>query len=119
MIFELPAPVVPAVRMTQRSMHCDPGAQRYLAWKVEAGLALRLQMSAQGLEMLPARTPLSAKLVITSPNGWHNKDADNQLKAAQDSANGILYPDDRWIDEIYVCRRRGAQDAATLRVEVL
>ena len=102
--YKLTSPVVPYVRMTQRSKWVDPQAIRYLEAK-----------HALAQEMLVARVNAKAKLVDREPfrvamvfgEVRHNCDLDNQAKAVLDAGNGILWEDDRWCDAVHGIRRTG------------
>lgn len=112
--FSLPPQFKPYVRMTQRSMHVDVHAQQYLASKIEIGHRLKQQLRGRPCPLLPASTPLVAHLEL--PHADHRRDLDNEIKAALDAANGILYPDDRWIDAVVATR--GQTPAADSRLTV-
>ena len=58
-------------------------------------------------------------LVFEFPGGWHNADLDNQIKAVVDAANGIVWPDDRWIDSLYGARKAGDDYECMMRVQVI
>lgn len=113
--FTLPDRFTPAVRMTQRSMHVDPQAQKYLADKMRIGHGLIAQLDGRDRPLLPASTPLAVRLEI--PRADHRRDLSNELKAIEDAANGILYRDDRWIDHITATRGQG--DRAQVSVGVM
>jgi Holliday junction resolvase RusA-like endonuclease len=85
--------------MTQRSKHADPRAQRYLSSKNAIGWQFKEQMQALGYVMLDGQTPFGVSLQAEHSAG-HQVDLDNILKAVLDAGNKILYPDDRWCDEI-------------------
>ena len=109
--------IKPHVRMTQRSMHVNPQAREYLACKMALGLQFRHQLGQR--QMLPGQTPLAVTITIWEGGGFHNKDLDNQIKTLADCAQGIVFPDDRWIDRITAERKRGSCYAADVRIEVL
>jgi len=105
--------------MTQRSKFTDPQAKEYLACKLAVGMQFKHQMHGHDLEMLPGQTPLSVTITIWEGGGFHNKDLDNQIKSLLDAAQGIVFPDDRWVDRIIAERRRGEGYAAEVMVEIL
>ena len=111
--------IKPYVRMTQRSKWTDPQAREYLASKMAIGLQLKGQLTRNGNGMFPRRTPLAAHITIWEPGGFHNKDLDNQVKAILDSAQGIVFHDDRWIDCITAERLPGQCYAISMRIEEL
>ena len=109
---------VPAVRMTQRSKW-TPRAQRYL--KSKGALALQMQTAMRGRARF-GKTPLQVSIVFHYAKGAdHRRDLDNEIKAVLDAANGILYTDDRWVDEIYAIRTLSddGEDHVHLRVKEL
>jgi crossover junction endodeoxyribonuclease RusA len=110
---ELHGPIVPYVRMTRRGKYVRDDAQRYLASQTALRVQMRLAMARAGYEMMPLQTPLMVEIYL----GWvdHRCDLDNLAKACLDAGNGILWPDDRWIDELYV-RREKRSDGITIDV---
>ena len=111
--------IKPYVRMTQRSKWRDPQAREYLACKLAVGLQFKTQMRDQELAMLPGQTPLQVSIIIWEGGGFHNKDLDNQVKSILDAAQGIVFPDDRWVDRIVAERMRGGCYAAQVTFEIL
>ncbi len=116
MRFVLTGKFTPYVRMTQRSKFVDPQAQKYLASKDAMGWQLRQQMTIHEWDMLPPKTPLSVSIRIQMTGGLHKQDCDNQVKGLMDFMQGIVYLDDRWIDEIYVTRWISAYDRVSINV---
>lgn len=110
-------PFKPYVRMTQRGKWCDPEAQEYLA--SQAALKAALQEQLGDRPMLPARTPLGVDIVIARVGGLHNRDIDNEGKALLDALSGVALPDDRWVDELHIIRRRDVADAVYIEVRTL
>ena len=100
--FRLTGRFKPYVRMTQKSKFVDPEAQAYLASKDALGFQMLQQMASNGWEMVPRGVPLGALIVIQPVR--HNCDIDNQIKAILDSAQGIVFEDDRWVDAIFSVR---------------
>jgi len=118
--FTIRGKIKPYVRMTQRSKWVRGSqAQEYLASKTAIGMQLKNQKRHNGDGMFPRQTPLAAYITIWEPRGFHNKDLDNQIKAILDSAQGIVFPDDRWIDRITAERLTGGGYVITLRIETL
>ena len=73
----LAGPIVPYVRMTQRSKYADPRARRYLASQQALKIQLRQQMAASNYGQL-GREPLEAYLTFWWAN--HRQDLDNIVK---------------------------------------
>lgn len=117
--FTLTGKIKPFVRFTRRGMWVDPEAQEYLASKTSLQVQLHNQMVAQGIAMLPGQTPLRLAIVFYFPAGWHNSDVDNLAKAVADAASKFVYPDDRWLDELYARRQKGPELRAELTIGIL
>ena len=110
MIFRLTFPIKAAVRMTQRGKFSSPQAREYLANRDLIRLTLINQMTVNGFEMLPARTPLKLTVDMTVTKNLHTKDFDNLIKSLGDAMKGVVYPDDRWIDRCFFDRRADTLD---------
>jgi Holliday junction resolvase RusA-like endonuclease len=106
-VFEFTERFKPAVRMTQRSKYEDDRAQEYLATQGVLAARYREQMNLAGWEMLPERTPIFVEVEVQMASGLHIQDGDNQYKALTDSAQGIVFKDDRWIDGFIFLRSLG------------
>ena len=104
----------PYVRMTRRGMWVKKAAREYL----DSQDALQWQLRREMVDrpMLPGQTPLAVQLVIIHAHGWHNRDLDNEVKAVLDAMSGIVYPDDRWIDDLQAVRISG--ESCGIRVHV-
>jgi Holliday junction resolvase RusA-like endonuclease len=97
--------IKPYVRMTRKGMYVSKQAQEYLASKEGLQLHYQSTMNKQGFTMLPGQVPLWALIRVTvHKSQGHRADLDNIIKAILDAGNGILYPDDRWIDNIEAIR---------------
>ena len=112
--FTIEGHVVPYVRMTQRSKFVDKRAQQYLSWQEEARWQIRAQMQRNGWEMIPERTPFRVRCYFVPYQ--HRSDLDNLVKSAMDAAQGVVYPDDRWCDEIVAARATGGPERAVFDV---
>lgn len=104
-------PIKPYVRMTRRSMYVDDQAQEYLASKTALQTQLRAWMSLHEYEPL-GREPLRVEILF----GWanHRQDLDNLAKAVLDACNGIVWDDDRWVDDLQVRRWMGGRNPVWL-----
>ena len=111
MVFYLRGAVKPYVRMAQRGKYIRPQAQEYLASKRALGWQMKATMSQRGWEMFP-KVSLSVACVFFSKRGLHGRDLDNEIKAVLDAANGIVYPDDRWVDALSYSPRFLKRDLA-------
>jgi crossover junction endodeoxyribonuclease RusA len=108
----------PYVRMTQRGKYVKPEAREYLASKDRIGYDIAEQMRQRGQEMLPGQTPLWVEIRI-SP-ALHNRDLDNEAKALLDAMNGVVFPDDRWVDVLTASRgSKYNLESTTITVGVL
>ena len=111
--------IVPYVRMTQRGKFVKPRAQFYLASKEAIRWQLQQQMAASGWAMLPERTPLAVRIEIGKEGGLHKSDLDNEVKAILDAAQGIVYRNDCWVDDIEAFRWLGGRDATRVEIECI
>ncbi len=118
MIFTYESYIVPYVRMTRKGKFVDPRAQRYLASKAEMAYSFKTAMGREEFDMIPARTPFEVSITLMHTAG-HKADLDNILKAILDAGNGIIYPDDRWCNEIHIVRHGREFDSMVLKVEVM
>ena len=116
MRFTIKGEIVPAVRMTRKSKWVNPRAARYLDSKGSVAWQYEAQMAMNDWAMLPGQTPLSVHIEF----GYckHNQDIDNLAKAMLDAANGIVWPDDRWIDALDVVRLDTGIARTVVEVEV-
>ena len=105
MRFIITGKIKPAVRMTQRGTYVSKAAQEYLACKADIGWQLKAQMGQNGWTMLPTQTALVVSIIFWIPRRMHCCDIDNQVKTVLDSAQGIVFKDDRWVDVLYVHRK--------------
>ncbi len=107
MHFIITGKIKPYVRMTQRGKYVKKEAQEYLASKDDIGWQLKRQMQERGWKMLPDETTLALSVEFILP-GWLEKaDLSNQIKTLEDSAQGIVYTNDRWINAIDATRKSG------------
>ena len=101
-------PIKPYVRMTQKGKWSSPQAQEYMCNQQALRSEIYLDMLRGKHKMLPAQTPLWIAIVYVAPvSQGHRCDLDNITKAVLDACNGIVYPDDRWIDSIDIRRYFG------------
>lgn len=122
--FELTGKIKPYVRMTQKGkfIRVRNGKPTQAAEYLDSKAALQWQFKAQMVGREPfGREPLCVSITVFYQGGFHNHDLDNVIKAILDAMNGIVYPDDRWIDAI--CAVRGSADdeelSAVVRVGTL
>jgi Holliday junction resolvase RusA-like endonuclease len=102
--------------MTQRSKWTSR-ARRYLDSQHELALAFRVAMSRSGWMMIQRGNPLHVTIIIEHAGGFHNRDLDNEVKAILDAAQGVVFEDDRWVDDIEAWRTDGDQERITLIVK--
>lgn len=106
--FVIKGEIKPYVRMTRRGKWGSPQAQEYLASKAAIQMQLKeqIQRGADTKNRFPAlgRVPIRVRLWIRVSERLHTKDLDNQIKAVLDACNGIVWADDRWIDDIAAVR---------------
>lgn len=121
MILDIPdIDIKPYVRMTRKGMWVSEQAQEYLASKGTLSSKIKEQMNLQGIDILPAKTPLKISITVyVHTSQGHRADVDNIGKAVLDSCNGIVYPDDRWVDVLDIKRIIGNDRHLCLCVEPL
>ena len=107
----------PYTRMTQRGKYVKKDAQEYIASQTALGMLFKQGMN--GRKMIERGKPLKVDIYIFHSHGWHHRDIDNMTKAVCDAAQGIIYEDDRWIDEKHEYRRKGDRCRIELWVKVL
>jgi len=117
--FTITGKIIPAVRMTQRGKFVKPRAQAYLASQEAIRWQIKQQMMAKEWEMLPERTPLKVRISLWVAKRMHGADLDNLIKAVEDSAQGIVFKNDLWIDSIVSARVIGAVDSCVLTIGVI
>jgi len=123
MDFIITGEIKPYVRMTRRGKWGSPQAQEYLSSKAAIQMQLRAQIQTRTdtEDHFPVfgREPLRVRLWIRVSERLHTKDLDNQIKAVLDACNGIVWADDRWIDDISAVRYMdGHPDGALAQMEV-
>jgi len=88
---------VPAVRMTQRSMHKNPQAKRYLEYKALVGWTAR----AAGVRVAKQQVSINIRIYLC---GGQIGDWDNYAKSICDGLNGVAWLDDRQVVQGFVAR---------------
>jgi Holliday junction resolvase RusA-like endonuclease len=122
MEFTIRGRIVPYVRMTQRSKWTDPRARLYLDSQAAIRWQLTSQMLTNAWHRLPEREPLVVTVAFDIGKRMHTTDCDNMAKAVIDAAQGVVYANDAWIDELHVYRQQLdnlTEDTTRMRVEVL
>ena len=114
MQFTLTGPIIPYTRMTRRGKFTNKRAQEYLANQER----LAWQFKEQCTGMLPAKMPLLMVVIIETPK-LHTGDLDNIFKALADSAQGIVFSNDCWIDSISIQRKRAKEYRAQVWIELM
>lgn len=103
--------IKPYVRMTQRGKYVSRQAQQYLNNKDTLMTQLRSEMQWQNAEMYPKGVPLKVIMhIYVHTSQGHRADLDNIVKSVFDSCKGIVFEDDRWIDEFQVMRTIGEKE---------
>ena len=116
MVFLIEGKIKPYVRMTRRGKWTSKRAQEYLA--SQAAIKWQLKEQVRGRDPLPERTPLMARVELWVSERLHCADIDNQIKAVLDAAQGIVFHNDLWIDELHVERSLGERHFARLVLKV-
>ena len=115
--FRIEGKIKPYVRMTRRGKYVRPQAIEYMNSQIMLGMMLRQQMRDQGWEMLPGQTPLEVHIFISPAN--HRQDLDNIGKAILDAMSDIVFPDDRWVDKLWLSRDEPGEPEIEIRVWII
>lgn len=126
----IPVEPMGAVRMTQRGKFVKPSAQRYLNYKKAVGWHIKQHWRRE-----PTDAPVSVtvKFVMPIPPSWpkvkqhshvgmphkNRPDIDNLIKGFLDSANGIIWTDDKRITGINSSKVYGKKPGIAVEVEEL
>ena len=116
MHFVIKRKIKPAVRMTQRGKYVKKDAQEYLVSKDDIGYQLKQQMQEHGWTMLPDETPLFVRIVFHISRRMHGCDIDNLAKTVLDSAQGIAFKNDCWVDALNVYRESSEEYKTILTI---
>lgn len=73
----------------------------------------RFERDRRGKWPLHAKGSYRLTITVNEPSR-QARDLDNILKSLADAMNGILYPDDRLVDEVHVIRHRNTDEQRTL-----
>ena len=102
MYFEIQGRIVPYVRMTQRSMWVNRRALVYRADQQRLrGMFISLMEQEQ---WTPFERRERLYLMLEVAPSDHRRDLSNELKAIEDAMQGVVYPDDRWIEALHAER---------------
>ena len=104
-VFVYDLPIVPYVRMTRRGKFVKGNAQRYIASQQSLSLLMRSEFNKQGRSI--SDKPFRVKAQFEIAKRFTVKDLDNIGKAVCDSAQGIVYHNDRQVVEIYYRKFQG------------
>lgn len=121
--------VKPYVRMTRRGkwmaykrkgdkLIINP-AQQYIANQELLKRSIKEQLVEKGyrtdqLPIFKNKQPLRCHIILIVRKDLHRKDLDNQIKALLDSAQGLIFENDLWIDTITAERSLGQEDLVEL-----
>ena len=98
--------------MTRSGKWTNPNAQKYLASQEDIRYQIRQQVNCEMLD----RVPLRMFGVIETEH--HRGDLSNIIKAVEDAAQGTIYKNDLYIDEINFVRKYG-RNHAVINIEVI
>lgn len=95
----------PYTRTTRKQQWVDERWKAYLASRAELRDDLKEQMAAGGYVAYETGEHLSIHItVFTGALNYNNVDLDNTVKGIVDGMQGVVYPNDAWIDELYAIR---------------
>jgi Holliday junction resolvase RusA-like endonuclease len=114
MHFDLIGPIVPFTHRTAYGKY-SARAHRYHESQNAIRWQLRNQMQLNGWTMIERGRPLALRIHVTRP-AIHNLDATNLQKAIEDAAQGVVFENDSWVDDIPTTVTKGAEHRATLDV---
>lgn len=106
--------IVPYVRTTQKMKFISERWGKYAGSKATMRALFLQQQLEQGIQpdeqgfryVTHGKDPFKIFMEFrVPPKLFHTRDLDNQIKAVLDAGNKVLYPDDRWCDNIYATRR--------------
>ena len=114
----LPGRHRPYTRMTQKGKWVDKRAKAYLKSQSRLRGCLMEAKVTQGYTTGPIfERGVPLRVVLLYDWCLNNMDISNLLKAVEDAANGIIWDDDRWIDEVLARRyKKGGKGKAVLIV---
>lgn len=116
--FVIDGHIVPCTRVTTNSKW-SPRATRYHSSQEAMRWQLRHQMLDHQWEMLPDNMPLGLDVEIKLNKAVQRADLDNLIKAVSDSAQGVVFINDKWINKITAVRCAADIERATIRIYVL
>lgn len=114
--FTVPGRPVPAARMTRRGKWIKRNAQRYLAYKDMVRWTAWEVMRKK--EIPPFEGPVGVEIHAYIAGGRMG-DIDNIEKTVFDGMNGIVWHDDRQIEEVHAYRHKGKPQRTEVRVWAL
>ncbi len=106
-----------AVHMTRTSMHTNKAAAAYVAWVSATGVMVREILRRESIEPLAGDRPLSGtarielapavhhrhldggRVAEVKTHPYRERDLKNLLWALEDAVKGVLFGDDKWVDE--------------------
>jgi len=94
--------IKPYTRMTQRGKFVEPQAQAYLASQERIRLQMINQVWDYERPIIKRGVPIRFHAVIMGYG--HNCDVSNLMKALEDAAQGILFHNDCWVDDLHGVR---------------
>jgi len=105
-IFEVNLCPKPYVRMTRRGKWVKKDAQEYLTRQRRIRRALHSIMAREGWSLIRSGQPLAVRIDLVHSHGFHGRDLDNEAKAILDAAQGVVFENDRWVDDLFLTRKR-------------
>ena len=119
MRYTLVGPIKPYVHRTHRGKYSDR-ADAYHASQNVIRWQLKQQMRDAGVDIIPKGVPLRLRIDVTVPSSMgHRCDCTNLQKGIEDAAQGVVFENDCWVDDIRTTRSIGAAWRAVLEVEEL
>lgn len=95
----------PYTRTTKKQQWVDKRWKAYLRSRADLRDDLNRQMAAGNYQPYQTRDHLSVHMtVFTGRMNYNDVDLDNIVKGVLDGMQGVVFPNDAWIDELYAIR---------------
>lgn len=116
MRFVLTGPIKPYVHRTSKGKW-SKRAQAYHASQNALRTQFKNQMRLRGMEKIERGVPLRIGIQVTVPSSvGHKQDCTNIQKACEDAAQGTVFDNDCWVDDIHTTRTIGDEWEAVVDI---
>lgn len=109
----------PYTRTTRRQQWVDERWRRYVNSRDHLRADVSVQMRQYGWRPYTTGEHLSISVkVLTGRENYNDVDADNILKGILDGLQGVAFPNDAWVDELYLIRCKSPDSAGMAIVKI-